>query len=136
MAILDHKELRVYREAFLLAVEVYRLTSSFPADERFRLTDQIIRSSRSPCASIAEAWRKRQYKLQFVNKIADAEQEISETRVWLEFAQAHGFIPLQVYSPLNRRYQTLLTRLSNTRRSSKHWCQFRPEPDHKPRKRQ
>ena len=80
------QELRVYQLAFESALEIYLLTRNFPADERYSLTDQIRRSSRSVCANVAEAWRKRRYPKSFVSKLSDADAEATETLVWLDFA--------------------------------------------------
>ncbi len=67
--------LDVYRKAFQVAMEIYVITKNFPAEERYSLTDQIRRSSRSVCANLAEGWRKRRYRAVFVNKLSDASQE-------------------------------------------------------------
>ena len=80
------KDLLAYKKAFRLAMEIFKITTSFPKEERYSLTDQIRRSSRSVCASIAEAYRKRQYEKHFVAKISDADMENSETQVWLDFS--------------------------------------------------
>jgi four helix bundle protein len=73
-------------------MDIFRLSKAFPHEERFSLTDQIRRSSRSVCAAIAEAWRKRAYPRHFVSKITDAESEAEETRVWLQFAYGCGYL--------------------------------------------
>ena len=86
MKILNYRELRVYRSVIDLAMELFELTKSFPPEEKYSLTDQIRRSSRSVCANIAEAWRKRRYKAAFIAKINDSETEACETQVWLEIA--------------------------------------------------
>ena len=80
------EDLIVYQKAFGLAMEVFQITINFPKEERYALTDQIRRSSRSVCANTAEAYRKRQYNAHFISKISDADMENSETQVWLEFA--------------------------------------------------
>jgi len=80
------RELDVYKMAMEAAVEIFEMTKGFPPEERYSLTDQVRRSSRSVCANIAEAWRKRRYPNAFVSKLSDAEAEASETGVWLEFA--------------------------------------------------
>jgi len=84
--ILLHTDLDVYRRTFDTAMHIFDLSRQFPFEERFSLTDQIRRSSRSVCANLAEAWRKRRYAAAFVSKLSDAESEIAETQVWLEFA--------------------------------------------------
>ena len=80
------RDLRVYQLAFELAMEIFRLSKSFPQEERFSLTDQIRRFSRSVAANIAEGYRKKQYQKMFVSKMADADGEATETQVWIDFA--------------------------------------------------
>ena len=83
---MDFKELIVYKKAFNLAMEVYEVSKGFPKEEKYSLTDQIRRSSRSVCANIAEAYRKRLYIKNFISKLTDSDAENSETTVWLDFA--------------------------------------------------
>ena len=83
----DLRELRVYQLAFESAMKIFEFTKKFPADERYSLIDQIRRSSRSVCANIAEAWRKRRYQAVFISKLSDADAEAAETQVWLDFAK-------------------------------------------------
>lgn len=69
----SHKDLRVYQMAFQAAMEIFELSKKFPPEEKYSLTDQIRRSSRSVCANLAEAWRKRRYKAAFIAKLNDSE---------------------------------------------------------------
>jgi four helix bundle protein len=85
-----HSELRVYQHSIEAAMEIFQLTASFPTTERYSMIDQIRRSSRSVCANIAEAWRKRIYRAAFIAKLSDAESEATETQVWLELASRCG----------------------------------------------
>ncbi len=78
------RELRVYQNAMEAAMQVFELTKAFPVEEKYSMTDQMRRSSRSVCANLAEAWRKRRYKNAFVAKLSDAESEACETQVWVE----------------------------------------------------
>jgi four helix bundle protein len=82
----SHHELDVYRGAFEAAMQVFDASKRFPKEETYSLTDQIRRSSRSVCANLAEAWRKRRYEAAFIAKLSDAEAEAAETQVWVEFA--------------------------------------------------
>jgi four helix bundle protein len=91
------RELNVYQEAMSLVMRITEMTRSFPNEERFALTDQIRRSSRSICANLAEAWRKRRYEAAFVAKLNDAETEAAETQVHLEIAFRHGYIDQQSF---------------------------------------
>lgn len=83
---LTFKDLTVYKKAFELAMQIFEVSKNFPKEEKFSLTDQIRRSSRSVCSSIAEAYRKRRYEAHFISKTSDADMENSETQVWLSFA--------------------------------------------------
>ena len=91
------RELEVYQEAMSLVMRVTELTKSFPREERFALTDQIKRSSRSICANLAEAWRKRRYEAAFVSKLNDAETEAAETQVHLEIAFRHEYVDAETF---------------------------------------
>ena len=91
------RELDVYQEAMSLVMRVTELTRSFPSEERYALTDQIRRSSRSICANLAEAWRKRRYEAAFISKLNDAETEVAETQVHLEIAFRHDYIGRETF---------------------------------------
>ena len=91
------RDLDVYQNALGPGLRIYELTKRFPIEERYALTDQIRRSSRSVCANIAEAWRKRRYEAAFIAKLSDAEGEAAETQVHLEFAFRHGYIPQEEF---------------------------------------
>lgn len=71
---------------------IFEESKSFPKEERYSLTDQVRRSSRSVCANIAESYRKRRYEKHFISKLTDADAENSETQVWLDFAEACEYI--------------------------------------------
>lgn len=96
----DFKELMAYKKAFELAMEIFELSKSFPVSEKYSLTDQIRRSSRSICANIAEAYRKRRYTAHFISKLTDSDAENSETQVWLNFALACQYVAIEKHSPL------------------------------------
>lgn len=83
------RDLEVYQRSFALAVEIFQVSKKFPSEERYSLTDQIRRSSRSVCSNLAEAWRKRRYIAVFKNKLTDVMQEASETQSWNSSA-GHG----------------------------------------------
>ena len=101
----------VYKDAFALAGEVFRLSKSFPKEERYSLTDQIRRSSRSVCANIAEAWRKRRSEAFFVSTLNIAEGEAAETQVWLQFAVECEYTSAEVVRPLYLKYDEVLAQL-------------------------
>lgn len=106
--IATHKDLRVYQSAFQVAMVIYQLSKSFPVEEKFSLTDQIRRSSRSVCANLAEAFRKRRYPKNFVSKLSDCEAEAAETHVWLDFALACDYIKIEDYEKLYKEYDMIL----------------------------
>jgi four helix bundle protein len=117
----SHQELRVYEAGMEAAMQIFELTKSFPPEERFALVSQIRRSSRSVCANIAEAWRKRRYRAHFVSKVSDAETEAEETRVWLQFAYRCGYIGEEVYRELDDRYNRIIGQLVHMISGSKDW---------------
>lgn len=93
----SYKELDVYKGAIEAAMEIFLVTQGFPSDERYSMTDQIRRSSRSVCSNIAEAWRKRRYKAAFIHKLSDSEAEAAETQVWGELSFRCGYIDEKIY---------------------------------------
>src|SRR5262245_55139093 len=95
-----HRDLEVYRKAFDTAMQIFELSKPFPKEETYSLTDQIRRSSRSVCANLAEAWRKRRYEAAFISKLSDSESEAAETQVWLEFAVKCGYLNREDAVPL------------------------------------
>ena len=97
---MDFKELIVYKKAFQVAMEIYKLSKNFPKEEKFSLTDQIRRSSRSVCANIAEAYRKRMYVRHFISKLTDSDAENSETVVWLDFALECNYLEEEIHTRL------------------------------------
>jgi four helix bundle protein len=100
-----HRDLKVFQLAYKLAMEIFHESKSFPKDERYSLTDQIRRSSRSVAANIAEGFRKRQYPKMFVSKLADSDGEVAETQVWLDFARDCGYLPVKRCDELTRGYE-------------------------------
>ncbi|MEO1126980.1 MAG: four helix bundle protein [Cyanobacteria bacterium J06639_16] len=109
----DHRDLEIYKKAFDAAMEIFYLSKRFPVEERYSLTDQIRRSSRSVCANLAEAWRKRRYKAAFVAKLNDSEAEAAETQTWLEFAAQCKFIEVETSQKLHGTYNQVLAGLVN-----------------------
>lgn len=107
----NHRDLNVYKNRFESALEIFELSKSFPAEEKYSLTDQVRRSSRSVCANLAEAWRKRRYKAAFIAKLSDAEAEACESQVWLEFAHRCGYIDDEISEKIYKQYNTILGQL-------------------------
>jgi four helix bundle protein len=109
----SHRELDVYKIAFETAMQIFELSIKFPTEERYSLTDQIRRSSRSVCANLAEAWRKRHYAGAFISKLSDAEAEAAETQVWLEFAVKSNYLRADIARELYGAYDQILGKLVN-----------------------
>ncbi len=97
--------------AFDAAMRIYELSKSFPAEERYALTDQIRRSSRSVAANLAEGWRKRRYEAAFIQRLSHSEAEAAETQVWLEFAVKCGHLEREVARDIYSAYDQILGKL-------------------------
>ena len=95
MQIRSAKDLRVYQKAYGLAMEIFELSRKWPPEEKYSLTDQIRRSSRSVCSNLRESWAKRRYTAHFISKLTDADGENSETDTWLDFAKDCGYISIE-----------------------------------------
>lgn len=104
MVINSFKDLIVYQKAYKLSIEIFYLTRSFPKEERYSLTDQIRRSSRSIAANIAEAWSKKIWPKHFVSKLSDSLGEEYETEVWLDYCKDCGYINEKSYSEMKKQY--------------------------------
>ena len=111
-----HRDLKVYQLAYKLAMDIFNTSKSFPKEEKYSLTDQIRRSSRSIAANIAEGFRKRQYPKMFVSKLADADGEATETQVWLDFARDCNYLLpihhaelIKVYEEIGKMLGTMMS---------------------------
>jgi four helix bundle protein len=94
----NYKELLAYKKSYDLAMQIFLVSKKFPPEEKFSLTDQIRRSSRSVCTNVVEAYKRRRYKNYFINKLNDAETENGETQVWLDFCQDCHYITSEEYT--------------------------------------
>jgi four helix bundle protein len=117
----SHRDLQVYRKAFDAAGQLFQLSNSFPKEEKYSLTDQLRRSSRSVCANLAEVWRKRLYEASFVCKICDAEGEAAETQVWIEFGVRCGYLERDEAAALYQTYDEILRMLVAMRTHASSW---------------
>lgn len=99
----DYRKLIAYQKAFDLAMEIYELTKNFPPEEKFSLTDQVRRSSRSVCTNFVEAYKRRRYKDYFISKLNDSETENAETQVWLDFSLACKYITQEKHADLTAK---------------------------------
>ena len=97
---MSFKSLLAYQKAFALAMDIFHLSKTFPVEERFSLSTQIVRSSRSVCATISEAYRKRDYLKHYRSKLTDADSENSETQLWLDFALACQYVSQSKFEDL------------------------------------
>ncbi|MCC7420954.1 MAG: four helix bundle protein [Planctomycetaceae bacterium] len=116
-----HTDLEAYQVAFREAMAIFERSRSFPMEERYSLTDQIRRSSRSVCANLAEAWRKRRYTAAFVSKLSESEAEAAETQVWLQFAVECGYLDPEVARSLYLEYDRIIAMIVGIIRKPDAW---------------
>ncbi len=117
----SHTDLEVYQMAFDAAMQIFELSKKFPIEERYSLTDQIRRSSRSICANLAEAWRKRRYEAAFISKLSDSEAEAAETQTWINFALRCNYLNPEIGRELYQTYNQILGKLVNLINNSSAW---------------
>jgi len=106
-----HQSLDVYKRSFGAAMQIFEDSKQFPKEETYSLTDQIRRSSRSVCANLAEAWRKRRYEAAFISKLNDSESEAAETQTWLEFAVKCEYLNAKEGRALFKVYDEIIAKL-------------------------
>ncbi|QKQ75222.1 four helix bundle protein [Nostoc sp. TCL240-02] len=123
-----HQDLEIYKMALDMAMQIFELSKKFPVEERYSLTDQIRRSSRSVCANLAEAWRKRRYEAAFVAKLNDCvrgacrrQAEAAETQTWIEFSVKCGYLDVEIGRELYGTYNQILSGLVNMINHSESW---------------
>jgi len=120
-AIRSHKELIVYQLAFKVSMEIFTITRKFPKEEVYSLTSQILRSSRSVCANLSEAFRKRRYEKAFISKLSDSEGEAAETQVWLDYSIECEYISVEIYKSLFAEYEKIIGMLVNMHKHPEKW---------------
>ena len=120
--VIRHTDLDVYRRAFSAAMEVFRFSKRFPLEERYSLTDQVRRSSRSVAGNIAEGWRKRRYAAAFVSKPNDCEGEAAETQSWMQFAVECGYLQPDEPRAIYQEYDEIIAMLVNMQNHPEQWC--------------
>src|SRR5881396_421598 len=123
-----HWQLDVYKMSVEAAMRVFELSKKFPKEERYSLTDQIRRSSRSVSGQIAEAWRRRKYGNIFVNKLNESEGEAAETQVWLEYAVRCEYITRREGRDLHRTYDNIIGKLVNMGNNPESWMLRKSSP--------
>ncbi len=122
MAIANVRDLHVYSEASDCAMELFERSKSWPKEERFALTDQIRRSSRSVRANLSEAWAERAYPRHFASRVTDAHGEAEETLTWILFAERCGHLSPDVAGQLAARYRQLSGGLVKMIATRDRWC--------------
>lgn len=116
-----HKDLEVYQMAFDAAMKIFEVSKKFPVEEKYSLTDQVRRSSRSVCANLAEAWRKRMYEAALVAKLSDCSAEAAETQTWIEFAVKCNYLDAEVGREIYKTYNSILAMLVSMIHNSDKW---------------
>lgn len=116
------KDLKVYQLSYRLAIEIFNMTKSFPKEEKYSLTDQIRRSSRSVPANISEAWYRRKYPKSFVNKLIEAAGEAGETEVWLDFSLDHGYMNKLEHEYFTKKYTEVSSMLNSMINQPEKFC--------------
>jgi four helix bundle protein len=116
-----HTDLEAYQRAFAAAMRIFKLTKSFPKEERYSLTGQIRRSSRSVCADIGEAWRKRRYQAGWISKLGDSEGEATETQVWLQFSAECDYLSRENAAEIYTEYDAIPGMLVNMITHPEEW---------------
>jgi four helix bundle protein len=123
MAIINSfKDLIVYQKAYKLAMEIFDLSKTFPKEERYSLTDQIRRSSRSVTSNLCEAWAKKIYIKSFVNKISDSLGEEYETEGWLDYSQDCGYLDKEAHTKLMAGYDEVRKMLISIINNPEKFC--------------
>ncbi len=116
------KDLIVYQKAFSLQQDIFEVSKSFPREERFSLTDQILRASRSVGSNIAEAWHKRLYPAGFVSKLSDSDAEQAETLHWLDTSMACDCLSDETYKRLSSQCSEVGRLLGSMMADKNKWC--------------
>ncbi|MGD1860988.1 MAG: four helix bundle protein [Leptolyngbyaceae cyanobacterium] len=116
-----YRDLEVYQTAFASAMEIFEISKKFPVEERYSLTDQIRRSSRSVCANLSEAWRKRPYRAAFIAKLYDCQAEATEPQIWLEFSVKCQYLESEPARHLYRAYDQVLGQLATMVKNASQW---------------
>jgi four helix bundle protein len=116
------KDLIVYQKAYKLAMEIFEISKSFPKEEKYSLTDQIRRSSRSVTTNIAESWAKRRYEKSFVSKLTDSLGEENETEVWLDYSRDCKYIREETHNLMLKEYDEVRKMLISMINNPDKWC--------------
>lgn len=124
-AILSFRDLRVYQAAFALQQRIFETTKRFPKEEKYSLTDQFRRASRSIGANIAEAWQKRRYPANFISKLTDSDGEQAETQHWIGTSLACEYISRAEHDGLLDKCFEIGRQLGTMMAAPEKWCRAR-----------
>jgi four helix bundle protein len=116
-----YRELAVFQAAFDVAMEIFEMSRKFPIEERYSLTNQMRRSSRSVCANLGEAWRKCRYQAAFIAKFSDCQAEATETQIWIEFAVKCQYLEIETGRKLYKTSDRILGQLVNMVKNAPTW---------------
>jgi four helix bundle protein len=116
------KELIVYQKAYKLAMEIFMISKDFPKEEKYSLTDQIRRSSRSVTSNLAETWAKKRYPKSFISKLSDSLGEEYETEVWLDYSRDCDYINNETHDRILNEYDEVRKMLISMINSPDKWC--------------
>jgi four helix bundle protein len=118
----NFRELNVYKRAFELQQQLFKISKDFPREEKYSLTDQLRRSSRSIGANIAEAWQKRRYPAHFISKLSDADGELAETEHWVDTAAACEYLDADIVKSIQSMSAVIGGMLGKMMKSPESWC--------------
>ena len=116
------KGLIVYQKAYKSAMDIFEISKSFPKEEKYSLTDQMRRSSRSVTSCLAESWAKRRYEKSFVNKLTDSLGEENETEVWLDYSKDCKYIQKETHERVLSEYDEVRKMLISMINNPDKWC--------------
>jgi len=120
--ILSFRDLKVYQAAFELQQKIFEITKTFPQEERYSLTDQIRRASRSVGANLSEAWQKRRYVAHFTSKLTDSDGEQAETQHWLDTSFACEYISREDHEKMQSKCEEIGRMLGKMLKEPEKWC--------------
>ncbi|MBU1423160.1 MAG: four helix bundle protein [Bacteroidetes bacterium] len=116
------RDLIVFQKSYKLALEIFEITKKFPPEEKYSLTDQIRRSSRSVPQNIGESWYKRKYPKAFINKLSDAIGEAAETEVWIDFSKDFSYIDIESHNYFVEKYEEVCRMLQSMINNPEKFC--------------
>ncbi len=116
-----HFDLETFQMSFNAAMRIFELSKKFPREERYSLTDQVRRASRSVSANVTEAWRKRRYEAAFISKLSDAETEAAETQTWLLFAEKCRYLTEEEAGDVHNVYEVIIPKIVTMIKNPSPW---------------